>query len=57
MEQEGSFTENVIKKETGSNVNFFNLGPKNIWQNSLDKKIIKKIEDDFKDEMKEIGYL
>ena len=57
MEQEGSFTENVIKKETGSNVNFFNLGPKNIWQNSLDKKIIKKIEDDSKDEMKEIGYL
>ena len=57
MEQEGSFTENVIKKETGSNVNFFNLGPKNIWQNSLDKKIIKIIEDDFKDEMKEIGYL
>ena len=57
MEQEGSFMENVIKKETGSNVNFFNLGPKNIWQNSLDKKIIKKIEDDFKDEMKEIGYL
>ena len=57
MEQEGSFTENVIKKETGSNVNFFNLRPKNIWQNSLDKKIIKKIEDDFKDEMKEIGYL
>jgi len=57
MEQERSFTENVIKKETGSNVNFFNLGPKNIWQNSLDKKIIKKIEDDFKDEMKEIGYL
>ena len=57
MEQEGSFTENVIKKETGSNVNFFNLRPKNIWQTSLDKKIIKKIEDDFKDEMKEIGYL
>ena len=57
MEQEGSFTENVIKKETGSNVNFFNLGPKNIWQNSLDKKIIKKIEVNFKDEMKEIGYL
>ena len=57
MEQEGSFMENVIKKETGSNVNFFNLGPKSIWQNSLDKKIIKKIEDDFKDEMKEIGYL
>ena len=57
MEQEGSFMENVIKKETGSNVNFFNLGPKNIWQNSLDKKIIKKIEDNFKDEMKEIGYL
>tara|TARA_B100000780_G_C21039159_1_gene416907 strand:+ start:142 stop:984 length:843 start_codon:yes stop_codon:yes gene_type:complete len=57
MEQVGSFTENVIKKETGSSVNFFNLGPKNIWQNSLDKKIIKKIEDSFKDEMNEIGYL
>ena len=57
MEQEGSFIENVINKETGSNINFFNLGPKNIWQNSLDKEIIKKIEDSFEDEMKEIGYL
>ena len=52
-----SSIENVINKETGSNINFFNLGPKNIWQNSLDKEIIKKIEDSFEDEMKEIGYL
>ena len=57
METKGLFKENVINKETKSKVNFFHLGPKNKWQNNLDKEIIKTIENKFKNEMKELGYI
>jgi hypothetical protein len=57
MENKGLFKENVINKETKSKVNFFHLGPKNKWQNSLDKEIIKTIENKFKNEMRELGYI
>ena len=36
---------------------FFNLGPKNQWQNILDKETRGEIELLFKNEMKELGYL
>ena len=36
---------------------FFNLGPKNMWDNLLDKEIQKKIENLFKKEMQELGYI
>ena len=46
------FNGNPDKKQK-----FFNLGPKNNWQNILDNKIRKKIETEFKEEMSEIGYI
>ena len=39
------------------NKKFFNLGPKNKWQDILDKEIQVEIESLFKKEMQEIGYL
>ena len=36
---------------------FFNLGPKNDWRKILDEKHRYKIENNFKKEMKELGYL
>ena len=36
---------------------FFNLGPNNKWQFLLNEKIQKKIENEFQEEMMEIGYL
>ena len=36
---------------------FFNLGPKNNWENILNKKIKEEIESKFYVEMKELGYL
>ena len=38
-------------------INFFHLGPKNKWENLLNSNIKKSIENIFKDEMKELGYL
>ena len=42
---------------SGFNKKFFNLGPKNDWKNLLKKEIKEKIENHFKEEMKELGYL
>jgi hypothetical protein len=36
---------------------FFNLGPKNQWQNILNDEIKREIETSFEKEMKELGYL
>jgi hypothetical protein len=36
---------------------FFNLGPNNRWVDYLDKEILNKIEENFGNEMKELGYL
>ena len=35
----------------------FNLGPDNQWQKYLSKDIQNKIENAFKNEMKELGYI
>lgn len=57
MEKKGEFFENAPNKLTKNKVDFFHLGPKNKWQNTLDKQIIDIIEKDFKKEMMELGYL
>ena len=36
---------------------FFNLGPENNWEKILKNKISREIEDNFEDEMKNLGYL
>ena len=57
MEKEKGFFEAKTHKETGKKIPFFNLGPQNDWQKLLDKKIRKKIEEAFKKEMLELGYI
>ena len=57
LEKEGSFGESKINKKTGEKITFFNLGKKNDWKKMIDPKIKEKIENAFKEEMKELGYL
>ena len=57
MEEQGLFKEGVLNKKTNNKANFFHLGPKNKWQENLDKKIINEIEKNFYNEMIELGYL
>ncbi len=56
-----SLKEQEMKKgftEAPNNLNkFFNLGPDNNWQKLLNTQIIKDIEESFKKEMMELGYL
>ena len=56
QEDKFGFNDNS-KRNKELNKKFFNLGPKNKWQNILDKEIVKEIEKIFKTEMKELGYL
>ena len=57
MEKKEGFIEAKVNLKTGKKIPFFNLGSKNIWKNNLDNKIINKIENSFKKEMIELGYL
>ena len=57
LEEQQDFEEAPIDKKTGKRRAFFNLGPKNDWSKLLDKKNINIIENNFKKEMLELGYL
>ncbi|MDB3890196.1 sulfotransferase domain-containing protein [Candidatus Pelagibacter sp.] len=57
MEQKGLFRENVLNKKDDSKVNFFHLGPVNNWKDNLNEDVKNKIEKNFYNEMKELGYL
>ena len=57
LENVGKFNENSINEITGEKKTFFNLGPENNWKKILKKENIDKIEKEFNNEMKELGYL
>jgi len=57
LENKKGFAESMTDKESNINKRFFNLGPDNNWKKLLDKDIRLKIEDKFKSEMLELGYL
>jgi len=57
LEKKEGFSEAKTNFQTGKKIPFFNLGPKNDWKQLLDNKIRKKIEEAFKKEMVELGYL
>ena len=57
LEQKNFFTESIVDSDTGKRKIFFNLGPQNDWKKILDDKSRRKIENSFKKEMSELGYL
>ena len=57
LEKKKNFIESQFHPETGERIPFFNLGPKNDWRKNLDDKFRIKIENSFKKEMEELGYL
>ena len=57
MEKKGLFEEGIVNKISNEKVDFFHLGPKNKWEDNLEKDIQKELENTFKKEMKELGYL
>ena len=57
-EKTDGFSEAIpSKKDKNKKIPFFNLGPKNNWKKMLKKENSDKIETQFINEMKELGYL
>tara|TARA_A100001011_G_scaffold153672_1_gene162110 strand:+ start:1598 stop:2458 length:861 start_codon:yes stop_codon:yes gene_type:complete len=56
-ERKNGFVEAAKDLKTGKTKSFFNLGPQNKWQEKLNVEIKQSIEEKFKIEMKELGYL
>ena len=46
-----------IACKNNQKINFFSLGSKRNWSDTLDKRITKKIEKNFYKEMKELDYI
>ena len=57
MEEKTGFTEANLDKITGEKIRFFNLGNKNNFNHMLDKNLIVKINNSFKDELSLNNYL
>ena len=57
IENEGKFNENKVNQVTGEKAKFFHLGPLNNWRTMLDDKTVSDVEKNFRNEMKELGYL
>ena len=57
MEKSEGFDESPISSKTKKKIKFFHLGKRNNWNTLLDKKLIEKIETQFRNEMSELGYL
>ena len=57
MEEKGFFEEQAIDEKTGKKINFFHKGKNNQWKDFLDTSTIKKIEENFETEMKELKYI
>jgi hypothetical protein len=56
MEQKQGFQESMIKNDNSGSVNFFNLGQKNDYKKLLDKKLIKTLNELYKNELKKFNY-
>ena len=56
MEDKGLFTEQATN-QNGEKLRFFNSGVMGGWQNKLDHKTLKDLEDIFSKEMLELGYI
>ena len=56
LETSGIFNENAFRAPA-QKIPFFHLGPKNKWQQLIDRNITKELEVNLENEMKELGYL
>tara|TARA_B100001109_G_C18827989_1_gene458008 strand:+ start:471 stop:1328 length:858 start_codon:yes stop_codon:yes gene_type:complete len=57
LEENEGFVEARINEETQNKIPFFHLGGKRDWKNTFDLDLKKKLENSFRKEMIELGYL
>ena len=56
-EKQEGFSEAILSKKTNKMIPFFNLGPKMIGENFLDKNLQLKITSTFEQEIHELEYI
>ena len=56
-ERETGFLEAMFSEERDEKIPFFNLGFQNQWKKNLTDDVIKKIENKFQKEMRDLDYL
>ena len=55
-EKKEGFPENVYSKKTNKEIDFFHLGPKNKWEKVVPKEFHEKINNIFKEDLKNLKY-
>jgi len=55
-EKKEGFPENAYSKKTNKKIDFFNLGPKNKWEKVVPKEFHEKINNIFKEDLKNLKY-
>ena len=55
-EKKEGFPENVRSKKTNKKIDFFHLGPKNKWEKVVPKEFHEKINNIFKEDLKNLKY-
>jgi hypothetical protein len=56
IENQGKFSESVYSLKDKKKIKFFFLGPQNDWRKKLDKGLIDKMNECYKDDLNKFGY-
>ena len=56
VENQGNFSESVYSLKDKRKIKFFYLGPKNDWRKKLDKSLINKMNEYYKEDLNKFGY-
>ncbi len=56
IEKTEGFRESVLSKDEKKKIPFFYLGPKNDWKKMFDESYQKKLNKEFEDNLRELGY-
>ena len=56
IEKSEGFREAILSRDEKKKIPFFHLGPKNDWKKMLDENYQKKLNTEFDDNLRELGY-
>ena len=56
IEKSEGFREAILSRDEKKKIPFFNLGPKNDWKKMYDENYQKKLNTEFDDNLRELGY-
>jgi hypothetical protein len=57
MKENKGFAESLVSKKEKKKIPFFHLGPNNNWKNNFDQEFQNKLNKNFRDNIKDLGYI